>query len=578
MKRQLLLKLIIAVGPTLALLVGLAGMIPTSLAQGPLDTTFTYQGRLRLVGGVYVTGACDFQFSLWNADDSQVAGTGTLDRTSVGVTDGYFTVDLDFGDVFTGPDRYLQVAVRCPAGSGTYDTLGGRVKLAPNPYAMAARNTVAGSAAWADVTAKPAGFADDVDNVVTYTNGFGLALSPSPANQFSVITSSLINTATLQKRVTGACFDDQTIQTINSDGSVHCATARTPYSAGEGVGEHVSSLTGRHVLDYDADVVQGRVVFTCSTGTAIRRIYPNGSLLCESIPQGDIRTLNASDGLTGGGSSGVVTVSVAAGGITRAKLDASVVGTSKLADGAVTAAKIVTNAVADTTKIANGTILPEDIASNGCADSMMLVHASGVWTCTSDTPGDLTGGVGISISGTVISTALNANAGLSTTGGPLSLEFGGTGSASSAARSDHGHDSTYVRPTDTYSRDVSGSFNSGFTVVGIRGIPIPATTPANNQLLVYNGSQWSLVTNGFPFSVVVTQRAAGTSERNDSEGQIWAHCLSGETLVGGGCICGSNNQDQLEDAYPDGDVWQCNCENSNGGNHAYARCLQNVYP
>ncbi len=577
MKRQLLLKLIIAAGPTLVLVVGLAGIIPTTLAQGPLDTTFTYQGRLRLVGGVYVNDVCDFQFSLWNADSSQVAGTGTLDRADVGVTDGYFTVDLDFGDVFTGPDRYLQVAVRCPTGSGAYDTLGGRVKLAPNPYALTARNTVAGRVAWADVTAKPPGFADDVDDVVTYTNGFGLALSPSPANRFSVITSSLINTANLQKRVTGACFDEQTIQGINADGSVRCATARTPYAAGEGVGEHVDPLTGRHVLDYDADVIQGRVIFTCGSGTAIRRIYPNGSLLCESIPQGDISAINASDGLTGGGSSGSVTVSVAAGGITRPKLTASAVDTSKVADAAVTAAKIVTNAVADTTKIANETILPEDIGSNGCVDSAMLVHASGVWTCTADTPGDLTGGVGVTIAGTTISAAVNANSGLSTASGPLSLEFAGTGSANSASRSDHGHDSTYVRPADNYSGDVSGSFNSGFTVVGIRGIPIPATAPANNQLLVYNGSQWSLATYGFPFSVVVTERTAGASERNDTEGQIWAHCLAGETLVGGGCLCGSDNQDQLEDAYPDGSIWQCNCDNG-GNNQAYARCLRNVYP
>jgi len=47
--------------------------------------------------------------------------------------------------------------------------------------------------------------------------------------------------------------------------------------------------------------------------------------------------------------------------------------------------------------------------------------------------------------------------------------------------------------------------------------------------------------------------------------------------VGGGCRCGSNNQDELEDAYPDGSVWQCDCQNS-GGNSAYVRCLQNIYP
>jgi hypothetical protein len=47
--------------------------------------------------------------------------------------------------------------------------------------------------------------------------------------------------------------------------------------------------------------------------------------------------------------------------------------------------------------------------------------------------------------------------------------------------------------------------------------------------------------------------------------------------VGGGCRCGSDYQDELEDGYPDGSYWQCDCEN--GGNDlAYARCLVDVYP
>jgi hypothetical protein len=53
------------------------------------------------------------------------------------VSNGLFAVRLDFGSgIFTGEARWLQTAVRCPAGSGTYTTLAPRQMLAPVPYAM----------------------------------------------------------------------------------------------------------------------------------------------------------------------------------------------------------------------------------------------------------------------------------------------------------------------------------------------------------------------------------------------------------------------------------------------------------
>ena len=59
------------------------------------------------------------------------------------VTNGLFQVLLNAssqfgGDAFRGQQRYLQVAVRCPTGSGTYTTLD-RQLLAAVPYALAFR-------------------------------------------------------------------------------------------------------------------------------------------------------------------------------------------------------------------------------------------------------------------------------------------------------------------------------------------------------------------------------------------------------------------------------------------------------
>ena len=97
---------------------------------------FTYQGFLKLSGNP-ANANYDFQFSLWTAASggSQVGATLTL--MSVPVQNGLFTVSLDFGNVWDGSDRYLQIAVR-PAGSGSYTTLSPRVKINPTPYAIRA--------------------------------------------------------------------------------------------------------------------------------------------------------------------------------------------------------------------------------------------------------------------------------------------------------------------------------------------------------------------------------------------------------------------------------------------------------
>ena len=102
--------------------------------KAPVGTSFTYQGQLKQ-SGTAANGSYDFQFSLWDAASAgtQIGSTQTL--SGVTVTDGLFTVQLDFGSVFDGNSRWLQIAVR-PAGSGGYTTLSPRQAIAPSPYAI----------------------------------------------------------------------------------------------------------------------------------------------------------------------------------------------------------------------------------------------------------------------------------------------------------------------------------------------------------------------------------------------------------------------------------------------------------
>ena len=100
---------------------------------------FTYQGQLKSSNNP-VNGTCDFQFSLYDAvsGGAQVGAMQTI--PTVNVVNGVFTVVLngggEFGPAFTGEDRFLAIAVRCPAGSGSYTPLTPRQRLSAAPYAL----------------------------------------------------------------------------------------------------------------------------------------------------------------------------------------------------------------------------------------------------------------------------------------------------------------------------------------------------------------------------------------------------------------------------------------------------------
>ncbi len=116
-----------------------------ALAQEPLGTEFTYQGRLNLNGGP-VSATADFEFTLWDAAGADAPPTGGHQigqisaADNVTVTGGIFTAMVDFGAAaFDGDARWLQIAVRSPAGSGTFETLAPRQPLTVAPYALQTR-------------------------------------------------------------------------------------------------------------------------------------------------------------------------------------------------------------------------------------------------------------------------------------------------------------------------------------------------------------------------------------------------------------------------------------------------------
>lgn len=106
-------------------------------AQG---TAFTYQGRVN-ANGVPANGFYDFVFVLWNSSSGGSTLSGTDTFTAVGVTNGVFTISMDFGPgIFTGQSCWLEIAMRTN-GAAQMSVLSPRQPLTPTPYSVFAESS-----------------------------------------------------------------------------------------------------------------------------------------------------------------------------------------------------------------------------------------------------------------------------------------------------------------------------------------------------------------------------------------------------------------------------------------------------
>lgn len=115
----------------------IALVMSTAAITSAQTTEFTYQGSLK-DGSASANGNYDFEFRLFAAE---VGGSslGMLSRSSVSVSDGVFSVRLDFGSLFPGADRWLEIAVR-PAGAGSFQILLPRTRVDSAPYSVKSQN------------------------------------------------------------------------------------------------------------------------------------------------------------------------------------------------------------------------------------------------------------------------------------------------------------------------------------------------------------------------------------------------------------------------------------------------------
>src|SRR5580765_1271989 len=135
--QEVIMKMLVILSTSLkylSLLVTLMLFSGAALAQ---TSSCTYQGKLT-DASVAANGAYDFTFRLYDAltGGSQVGSDITAD--DVAVTDGIFTVNLDFGAAaFTnGAPRFLEISVRPGVSTGAYTMLSPRQAITSAPHSI----------------------------------------------------------------------------------------------------------------------------------------------------------------------------------------------------------------------------------------------------------------------------------------------------------------------------------------------------------------------------------------------------------------------------------------------------------
>jgi hypothetical protein len=176
-------------------------------AQG---TAFTYQGRLNDQGSP-ANGRYDLRFAIYDAVTNGIQQGNTITNAATPVSNGVFTVVLNFGNQFPGADRWLEISVRAN-GAGPFALLSPRQALTATPYAVRAAGattavTVSGS------------FSGDVTNtqsatVVSAVGGVSAANVASGVNAANAATAA--NTPnTIVKRDGSGNFSAGTITANN---------------------------------------------------------------------------------------------------------------------------------------------------------------------------------------------------------------------------------------------------------------------------------------------------------------------------------------------------------------------------
>lgn len=150
-----------------ALLLAAAG----GLAQAQ-TTAFTYQGLLS-DGAERANGSFDLRFTLHDDSSSGATVAGPLTNAPTAVSNGLFTVTLDFGSsAFNGAERWIEIGVRTNGSADAFTTLLPRTRVTSAPYATRAGTATAFTGAVSNSQLPPNVARLDMTQTFTQANTF----------------------------------------------------------------------------------------------------------------------------------------------------------------------------------------------------------------------------------------------------------------------------------------------------------------------------------------------------------------------------------------------------------------------
>ena len=153
------------------------GVFILCVCAGAQTTAFTYQGRL-LDNNLPASTNYDFQFKLFDTPGTQQGPT--LQILNVAVSNGVFTVTLDFGNQFPGADRFLDIGTRTSASApGAFTPLTPRQKITGTPYST--RSINAGTADALSAACSGCVVDGNVGNGISYSKLSGAPTSLPPS-------------------------------------------------------------------------------------------------------------------------------------------------------------------------------------------------------------------------------------------------------------------------------------------------------------------------------------------------------------------------------------------------------------
>lgn len=278
-------------------------LAPTLFVYGAnFGSQFPYNGQL-IDGNARATGVYDFRFALFDDPTGGIQVGITSTNKAVSVNNGFFSAEVDFGNIFGGTAYWMEVGVRHAADQSDFVTLLPRPAIDSVPYALFSRAAETASLATRALTAAAADSIAasnlfgiiplaNLSSNVALLNGNPIFSGTLGAQSFvgngagltNIPASALANPSTSDVKRWGAVGDGVTDDTL----AIRAAVA----AVGSGV---LAFSPGTYLISGQIDATANNQTLDLQ-GATIKRANSVSSITTTAISTGSPTTVVVSDG------------------------------------------------------------------------------------------------------------------------------------------------------------------------------------------------------------------------------------------------------------------------------------------